>query len=122
MLFAAASGLAAVVLGALGAHAFGLDGRGRAVFDTALLYHLVHSPAVALAAFAPAAGAHARYAMLAGITWSAGVVLFSGTLYLVALAGLPGWPAPVGGSLLMLGWILLGVAGWRGGGDAPTAR
>ena len=46
--------------------------------------------------------------------WVIGVVLFSGSLYGIALGG-PRWLGPVtplGGIALMLGWLLVAIAGW----------
>lgn len=120
---AAASGLLAVALGAFGAHALeaGLDARGRAVFDTASRYHFVHTFALALAALAPVAGAGRRPCTAACVVWLLGTVVFSGSLYLLALTGI-GWLGaitPFGGIALMLGWFLLLVAAWRGPEVAP---
>lgn len=107
---AALLGALGVVLGALGAHALEatLTTRGHvATWETAVLYHLVH--AVALLAIALAGGR--RTGLVAGC-WTAGTVAFSGSLYLLALGG-PGFLGPVtplGGLLLIAGWLLLPFA------------
>lgn len=97
-----------VVLGALGAH--GLRGRlgtqALLGWETAVQYQLVH--AVALLALAALAGSLGRPAWLGRgvVLITAGVVLFSGSLYLLAMGG-PAWLGPVtplGGALLILGW------------------
>lgn len=111
---AAVSGLLAVALGAFGAHALAgvLDAGARAVYDTAARYHLVHSLALAVGAVAPAAGARRGWCAAACGAWLGGLVVFSGSLYLLALTG-AGWLgaiAPVGGSALMAGWAALAVA------------
>ena len=118
LILAAASGLLAVALGAFGAHALQdvLDGRRAAVFDTASLYHFVHTFALALGALAPVAGAGRRLCRAACVVWAAGTVVFSGTLYLLAVTGI-GWLGaitPLGGIALILGWFLLMAAAWRG--------
>lgn len=111
---AGVSGLLAVILGALGAHALAgaLDGDARAVYDTAGRHHLVHSLALAAGALAPAAGARRAWCSAACAAWLAGIVVFCGSLYLLAL-GASGWLgalAPVGGGALMAGWAALAAA------------
>lgn len=120
---AALSGLLAVALGAFGAHGLEplLDARGRAVFDTASRYHFVHTFALGLGALAPVAGAGRRPCHAACILWLAGTVVFSGSLYLLAVTGI-GWLGaitPFGGIALMVGWFLLLAAAWRGPDVAP---
>lgn len=102
----------AVALGAFGAHA--LDGRLTAArmdtWDTAARMHLVH--AVALVALGAAGGtAFGRGAAVL----TAGTVIFSGTLYLLCLTGVGvlGAITPIGGVLLILGWILVAVSAGR---------
>jgi len=119
---AAASGLLAVALGAFGAH--GLEDRlgDRAgVYDTALRYHFVHTLALAVGALAPIAGAGQRACRFACGLWGLGMVVFSGSLYALALtgAGALGAAAPFGGIALMLGWFFLLVAAWRGPDVTP---
>ncbi len=119
-LFVLAAGLlgfTGVALGAFGAHALKetLVARGSvATWQTAVLYHLLHAVALlALAALAQAAGAgpaggwaNARWI---GACWSAGVVLFSGSLYWLALGGprFLGPITPLGGLAFLAGWGLL---------------
>ncbi len=102
---AATLGALAVLLGALGAHAWKgpLEASGNLEsWHTAVLYHLVH--AVAAFSAATSAGRVPRGAI--GL-WIAGVVLFSGSIYCMALGG-PKWLGPVtplGGVSLIAGWI-----------------
>jgi uncharacterized membrane protein YgdD (TMEM256/DUF423 family) len=106
---AAALGSLGVALGAFGAHAL----RGRlppellAAWHTAVQYHLVHSAALlALGLYASATGRSVR--LPAGLL-TAGIVLFSGSLYLLAGAG-QRWAGPVtplGGLCLIAGWLAL---------------
>ena len=114
---AGVSGLLAVALGAFGAHALRelLGAEMRAVFDTAGHYHLVHTVALLLAAVAPAIGLPRGPLRLACLAWSVGIVVFSGSLYLLAVTGL-GWLGaitPIGGVALLLGWVAVAVGGWR---------
>lgn len=102
-----------MLLGAFGAH--GLRGRlaaeRLASWETAVQYHLLHALALlALALFERASG---RTVTLPAALFAAGVLLFSGSIYLLALGG-PRWLGPVtplGGLALVAGWLaLLGLA------------
>ena len=110
-------GASGVALGALGAHALEslLVEKGTAhAWETAARYHVLH--AVALLAsglwLRHAQGAVARRAGWAARCWTVGVVLFSGSLYGLAVGG-PRWLGPVtplGGLALIAGWLFV-VAG-----------
>ncbi len=113
-------GLTGVALGALGAHALKgtLAARGmETVWATAAQYHLGHALALAaLAAWLRAEAAPAPGLRWVTRCWTAGTVLFSGSLYLLALGG-PRWLGPVtplGGLALLAGWLLLALAALRG--------
>jgi uncharacterized membrane protein YgdD (TMEM256/DUF423 family) len=55
-----------------------------------------------------------RLAVAAGIAFIVGMLLFCGTVYAIALGGVHvGLLAPTGGTILMLGWLLLGLSAWR---------
>lgn len=113
LIAAAVSGMAAVMIGAAGAHAISnLPQQAQAWYDTAGIYHRFHAVALALAALAPAAGAHRHACAFASAAWLAGMLLFSGSLYLLAFTGAPwlGAITPFGGVALMGGWVALGVA------------
>jgi uncharacterized membrane protein YgdD (TMEM256/DUF423 family) len=109
------AGGTAVGLSALRAHALRLDEAGLAMVDSALTMQGWH--ALALLATALIARRAGVLAHLAGACFTAGIVLFCGAVYAVAFAGLRLGPvAPIGGTLLMLGWLLLGasaLARWR---------
>lgn len=118
---AACAGATGVGLGAFGAHALkGLLGPAQvALWQTASQYHLLH--AVALLALAAGISSnaqhHGAWATWCVVTMATGVVLFSGSLYGLAL-GAPrmlGAVTPLGGLLLMVGWVLAGVWGWQSG-------
>jgi uncharacterized membrane protein YgdD (TMEM256/DUF423 family) len=118
LLAAALCGAAGVALGALGGHALAprLGTSGLATWQTAVLYHLIHSVAMlAMALSAPRAGT-----AVVGWSFAAGIVLFSGSLYLLALGG-PGWLGPLtplGGVAFILGWLALAAVAVRGAGPA----
>jgi uncharacterized membrane protein YgdD (TMEM256/DUF423 family) len=106
---------AAVAAGAFGAH--GLRGRlspgDLATFETAARYQIYH--ALALMAVALLAERGAGGVAGAGWLFLTGILLFSGSLYLLTLAGLRwmGAITPLGGVAFILGWVLLAMAGWR---------
>jgi len=116
-------GALGVILGAFGAHALRdtlADAGATQTWDTAVKYHLIHAVALlALAALAEARAAKAisRQRLLgwAGRCWIVGVMLFSGSLYVLALGG-PKWLGPItplGGLVLIAGWVLVAASGWR---------
>ncbi len=117
LVLAGLSGLLAVAMGAFGAHALrgSVSPEGLAIYQTGALYHLVHAVALfgaALLARDPATG---KLALWAGYAFFAGTVLFSGSLYLLALTGHKwlGPITPIGGTLFLAGWALVALAGWK---------
>lgn len=112
-------GGAGVVLGAFGAHALKsrLAEASLQTWQTAVSYQLVHALALLAVGIlirlgAQAGGAPDRLLGLAGGGFALGVLLFSGSLYLLALGG-PRWLGPVtplGGLAFIAGWLLLAVA------------
>lgn len=115
VLLAAVFGLSGVALGAFAAH--GLRGRLSpeylGVFQTGVLYQLVHALAL-LGVGALALHWRSRLLGAAGGLFAAGILLFSGSLYLLTLAGLRvGMVTPLGGVCLLAGWLCLGLAAWR---------
>jgi uncharacterized membrane protein YgdD (TMEM256/DUF423 family) len=111
-------GFLAVALGAFGAHALrpvfarAADAAKRLEWwQTASHYHLAHAVAIAVAALLLGRTQHAA-ANVAGGAFAGGVLVFSGTLYAMALGG-PRWLGaitPIGGTLLLVGWGALVVA------------
>lgn len=112
---AAAYGLLAVILGAFGAHALEVRlaaSESTATWATAVEYQMWHALALLILAFS---GLRSRTAGYAAIAFCAGVPLFSGSLYWLALDG-PRWLGPItplGGLALIIGWALLIVAAYR---------
>ncbi len=104
------AGASAVLLGAFGAHALRdvLDARSNELWHTAVNYHVWHALALALAV-GLGRGRSGRFAMIA---FALGIVLFSGSLYALAL-GAPRWVGiitPFGGLAFISGWIALGLS------------
>jgi uncharacterized membrane protein YgdD (TMEM256/DUF423 family) len=112
---ACAVGFVAVALGAFGAH--GLKARasveGLAWWETAARYAAYHALALLAVAWV-ADRAPSRAATIAGASFVAGVLLFSGSLSIMTLTEVKrlGMITPFGGLALLVGWVALGVAGW----------
>lgn len=98
----------AVGLGAFGAHGLKkmADSYALQIWETATLYLFVHG--LGLLALGVLAVLGYRIGKIA-MTLQVGIIIFSGTLYLMAL-GLPKWLGaitPIGGTMLIIGWLLL---------------
>jgi uncharacterized membrane protein YgdD (TMEM256/DUF423 family) len=121
---AAVLGFLAVALGAFGAHGLApiLEAHGTAaIWNTAVQYHFYHTLALlalglSLAATtAPAASAamgsfrFIGWIGWIGLCWSVGIVIFSGSLYILSVTGLRwlGAITPIGGLFFLVGWVLL---------------
>jgi uncharacterized membrane protein YgdD (TMEM256/DUF423 family) len=109
------AGLTAVAMAALAAH--GLDWLEPArlqIVRNGVEMHGWHALALlACGLWAPRGG---RLVDWAGGAFATGLLLFCGAVYALALGGIPAaFLAPVGGLLLMLGWVLLGVSAVRCG-------
>lgn len=122
LVLSACAGFSGVALGAFGAHGLrkrlehAADGARRGDgWQTGATYQLVHALAIGLAAAFAEHGASGwpRYA-----AWSfvAGIVLFSGSLYVMAVTGLRklGAITPLGGLAFLAGWVCLLLAGLGG--------
>ena len=84
------------------------------VFATGVWYHLIHSLAVLVVAWATTRwGGIAT--TVAGWLFFAGIVLFSGSLYLLSLTGIQafGYVTPVGGLAFIAGWFTLAWGVWQ---------
>jgi len=107
----------AVGLGAFGAHGLRdrLTPEMLAVFETGVRYHLVHALALVVVALVAARWPQAPAVGLAGWAFVAGTVLFSGSLYLVAVTGTRwlGAITPLGGAAFLVGWLALAWSAWR---------
>lgn len=101
-----------VALGAFGAH--GLKSRLApdllAIYETGVRYHLVHGLAVFVAAWLTGEGGN-RSARLAGVLFVVGILLFSGSLYLLALTGVRAFGAitPIGGVAWIAAWVIIAM-------------
>jgi uncharacterized membrane protein YgdD (TMEM256/DUF423 family) len=100
---------AAVALGAFGAHGLRarLDAYSMGVYEKAVFYHFIHALGILLAARVP----------LACWLFLAGIALFSGSLYLLAVTGNRSLGAitPIGGVCFIAAWIVLAFRSWGKG-------
>ena|SRR5579862_9802906 len=104
----------AVMIGAFGAH--GLRGRldeySMSVYERAVFYHFVHALGLLIVSILP------RQTALGWVCWLlvAGIVLFSGSLYVLAITGVRAWGAvtPFGGISFIAAWLVLAFALARG--------
>ena len=116
-IFGAASGFIAVAAGAFGAHALKarLSSEMLVIFETGARYQMYHALALLAVAWA-ATRWPGRATTASGACFMAGTVFFSGSLYLLVFTGVRSFGAitPVGGVLFLAGWLLLGLAAWRG--------
>jgi uncharacterized membrane protein YgdD (TMEM256/DUF423 family) len=110
----ALSAAAAIGLGAFGAHALRdtLTPAMRDVYQTAVLYHLVHSLGLLAVAFVCSLRPHDGWIITAGYIMAFGMFLFTGTLYLLAATGIRwiGALTPFGGVAMIVAWLLLAWA------------
>ena len=101
-----------VAAGAFGAHGLRerLAARPLEIFETAARYHMYHALAMILAALGVARGAGT-----AGWIFQAGIVIFSGSLYALALTDVKvlGAITPIGGLAFLVGWVWLAVSALR---------
>jgi len=113
----ALSALVAVAAGAFGAHALRsrLPADLLAVFETAVRYQMFHALGLVAAGFAAARFPGAAPAWAGGL-FAAGTVLFSGSLYALALSGVRwlGAVTPLGGLAFLGGWAALALAALGG--------
>jgi len=109
----AVSALIAVAAGAFGAHALRarLTPEYLSVFETASRYQMYHALGLLAVAWAVTRWPGVL-PVWAGWLFVAGTVLFSGSLYLLALTGARGWGAvtPLGGAAFLIGWVCLLLA------------
>lgn len=117
LLLGSLNSMLAVVLGAFGAHALKakLSPELLSVYQTAVQYHFYHALgllAVGVLILWTPSNIWLKYS---GGALLAGIVLFSGSLYLLSVTGVRALGAitPVGGLCFIVGWLLLAIAVWR---------
>jgi len=116
LMLAAFFGFTGVALGAFAAH--GLKSRLTpeylTIFHTGVTYQLVHTLALFGVALL-ATQIQGRLITWAGMSFTIGILLFSGSLYLLTTTGISklGIITPFGGLAFLVGWVCLGLAAWR---------
>jgi uncharacterized membrane protein YgdD (TMEM256/DUF423 family) len=117
--FLAASvlGFFSIALGAFATHALKnvISASGLVVFELAVRYQMYHALALLGVALVPPAN-QSRWLTWAGWLWVGGTLIFSVSLYLLAITGWTtlGAITPVGGMLLLAGWLCLIVSAFKG--------
>jgi uncharacterized membrane protein YgdD (TMEM256/DUF423 family) len=110
IMWAAISGFIATCLGAFGAHALKarLSVEMLTIYQTAVSYHFYHSIALLLLGLLMITYNN-KYLVFSGIMFGIGVLLFSGSLYMLAITEvkLLGMITPIGGVCLLIGWFYL---------------
>jgi uncharacterized membrane protein YgdD (TMEM256/DUF423 family) len=117
LVIGAVLGALAVAIGAFGAHGLKalVTADLLANFETGARYHMYHALAIVAVALVIARHPAAPLAPVAGWLFLAGIVIFSGSLYLMALTGMRwlGAITPIGGVLLIGGWVCLALGAAR---------
>lgn len=112
LFLAALCGGLGVAVGAFSTHALKarLSPHALGIFETGARYQMIHALAIGLAALTIDATGD-PYAVLAAMAFLVGIVLFSGSLYLLALTGIKAFGAitPLGGLAFLAGWACLAV-------------
>ena len=106
----------AVILGAFGAHGLEsiLESNGRTeTFETAVKYHFYHSLAILAVGIWLRFEQQNKLLQRAGVLFTIGILIFSGTLYILSLTGITwlGAITPIGGIFFIIGWVFLIIAG-----------
>jgi uncharacterized membrane protein YgdD (TMEM256/DUF423 family) len=114
---AAFSGMLAVVFGAFGAHALKnkLDDYAMGVFETAVQYNFYHTLALLGVGLLALTLPDSSLLKSSGWLFTVGLVVFSGSLYVLSFTGLRwlGAVTPLGGLAFIAGWVCLAAAAWK---------
>lgn len=114
LIIGATCGALGVALGAFGAHALRtrLSPERQQTFETGVRYQMVHALALLLTAVLAGQGLDAPFILLAGWLFLIGILLFSGSLYLLVLSERHwlGAITPLGGLAFIAGWVCLALA------------
>lgn len=114
---ASLSGMLAVIFGAFGAHALKgkLDDYALGVFETAVQYHFYHSFALLVVGVIALSQPQTAMLKTSGWLFFIGILVFSGSLYLLSFSGVRwlGAITPLGGLAFIGGWACLAATGWK---------
>lgn len=111
MIIGALMAMLSVAIGAFGAHMIkqSVGETAMKVYETGVQYHMVHALGILLIALAAGLWGDSRKLAWAGWLLLAGIILFSGSLYLLTITGIKslGIITPFGGVAFIAGWICL---------------
>lgn len=114
---ASLSGMLAVVFGAFGAHALKnrFDDYSMGIWETAVQYHFYHALALLAVGVIALGQPHTALLKSSGWLFILGTLIFSGSLYVLAISGLKwlGAVTPLGGLAFIAGWACLATASWK---------
>ena len=114
----ALSGFLAVALGAFGAHGLKqkLSHEMMTVYQTGVEYHFYHTLALLTVGVLMYQWEKSSALTVSAVAFTAGIVLFSGSLYLLSISGVRwiGAITPIGGTAFLVGWLSLFWAGLKG--------
>lgn len=115
LIIAGVFGAMAVAAGAWAAHGLADNPTAQVWAETASRYQMLHGAVIAALALAPSRVDGLAATAFAAARWllTLGVVLFAGSLYMLATTGAAPFPgsAPIGGAMLIFGWLALAAAG-----------
>lgn len=107
-----------VMIGAFGAHGLKsiLSEEMMEIFRTGVQYHFYHAIGLFIVGITAQYLPNSSLLYWSGILMVAGIIIFSGSLYLLSTMGLRwlGAITPVGGICFILSWLLLAIAVWKG--------
>lgn len=117
LILAGVFGATGVIAGAYASHGLAamVEPRLVAIFDTAARYQLIHAAGLLALAMISTFKFFRVWAVVAGLAFTFGILVFSGSLYLRVLTDSPGLGAitPIGGLGFIVGWLALVIGGWR---------
>ncbi len=116
LFISAVFGLLAVVIGAFAAHGLKphLSAQAMQWMETGNRYHFYHTLAALLAVFIQSK-IESRWLKFSAIAFLVGIVLFSGSLYIMAVTGITklGMITPIGGLSFIAGWLMLAMGTFK---------
>jgi uncharacterized membrane protein YgdD (TMEM256/DUF423 family) len=112
----AVAGFIAVAAGAFGAHALKqrISPEMLTIFEVGVRYQMYHVLAMGLCVWVSTV-VSGVWPLAAGWTFLAGIIVFSGSLYILALSEVRAWGAvtPIGGLMFLIGWVFLAIAAFK---------
>lgn len=121
LIAAGLGGASSVMMGALGAHGLEATPERMQWYDTAVMWHALHSVALAAIAAPTALSTGVRLWLLhaAGALFVLGTAVFCGSLYAMVIADRAAFTAPAGGIMLAVGWLSVAAAALVQGPRSP---